>query len=419
MNKIIGYFLPRPNISRLRINDITQELALYLIEAKIMLQAIQSIKKQEIILFDSTIGDRKCQTRASMLIDCINKLQNLNKEEQLIENMQSKIDILLNTINNYKVEECIQLIKILKNQSIEEYISHYKINYTASENLKLLSLCLISTYDKENLMALINFNLTPSKTTKLLNFGAKATLCKLSIDYERELAQEYNLQDIAKCLNQIEKKGFCSMTAFFPSFKPIFEKMKHKQQPFAKKTTHFCLCGGVIKNCFEIFNFENGKWIERPEIISYKEKPIMVIYGFQYLGSFNQLKTTLNIPLEEISIPKQYHRKCTCNNIFKEPIIENIEQAILSCFASHPQFTTDAQIDWKGLGIEDSDLHREYEFLKTLNCLNTTDMGKFCINHIYAATIKEAIECDSPSIHINITEQQKDLKTNNDADCPR
>lgn len=160
------------------------------------------------------------------------------------------------------------------------------------------------------------------------------------------------------------------------------------------------------------------QWTLMPEAINLPEKPVMVIYGFQFLGSFDKLKKTLNIPLDEISIPKPYHFACKCSIHFHEPIIDNIEQGILSNCVHHSQFSTEAEIDWQGLGLLSSDLHKEYEFLKTLAGFSTSDMSKFCINHIYPSTIKEALGCDSPSIIENVTEHRKDLVSHQDAHCP-
>lgn len=415
----IGYFLERHDLIHIDIKNLLQELQICLFEANIIHATINNILNNSFIPFDSTIGDRKCQSRASMLLDIIKSNHAVFSEyKPKIEQIITKINILLKNIESFTQNELISLAKDLKTTSLYIFFSNHQIILNIPHELRIASLCYLTTLQEKTLKELINSQITPSKIKKIINHRAKSKLCDLSIEYERELAQKYHLTDVSICLEQLEKKGFCTMTAFFPSFKPIFEKMKHKQQSFAKKTTHFCRCGGVKEDSFEILNFNNGQWHIVPYENHDPNAAIMTIYGFQFPGSFEQLKQILQIPLEAISIPKPYHKPCTCNQPFTKPNIDNIEHGILANFAHHPQFTTEAEIDFAGLGLVGSDLQKEYDFLKTLSGFNAQDMNKFTINHIYAATIKEALEQDSPSILAMVTSHRKDLVSHHDAHCP-
>ena len=116
---------------------------------------------------------------------------------------------------------------------------------------------------------------------------------------------------------------------------------------------------------------------------------------------------------------EEYYKPCKCSNITEEiTTINNIEESITAFFAQHPQFTNHAQIDWQGLGLVDSDLHKEYEYLNTLPGYSVNDMSKFCIDHIYPATIKEALESDSPSIVANKYDQPDPATHCIAAPCP-
>ncbi|MBI2352820.1 hypothetical protein HYV11_01080 [Candidatus Dependentiae bacterium] len=419
----IGYFLKRNDISHIDFKILLLEIHMNFFEAKIMQKTITSFLNLKLIDFDSTIGDRKCQTRTSRILDLANHYkqfcEKLHQEENIINQIIDNIKFLLKKISDYTQNERIELIKILKTEYLSSFFEKNNFLFKASEELTLLSLSYLATLSQKDLNHLMDETITPTKIKKIINHQVKSVLCLLSIEYERELARNYDLKEIAQCLQQTEKKGFCEMTAFYPSFKAIIEKMKYTSQSFAKKTTHFCFCGGVKENSFELFSFKDHQWIKNQDIAKNPSMPIMVIYGFQFQGSFTQLKNILHIPQEEVSIPKSYHRPCLCKAPLSQPIIDHIEEAILSNFAHHSQFTTDAEIHWQALGLQDSNLKKEYEYLKTLSGYSADDMSKFCINHIYAATVQDALEQDSPSIINNVSEHRKQIIVHTDhAHCP-
>lgn len=414
----LGYLFPRKDIQQAKVKQLLAELETRQLEVSLMLTAIKKIKTNQLTFFDSLVGDCKCQTRTSFILDLkkeslfeeiLNESAYLEKLKQKLYNITTLIDF-----NNFK--QIQKLTTQLINQSLFQFLEKANIIYTPNKIIKDISYCLLTKLNKKEFYQITNITISSNKFNKLTVF-AKKEICKLSLQYEHALAQKFCSLDIQKSLEQVETKGICSMTSFFPSFKPIFAKMKALQETFVLKKTIFCLCGGVQKNEFEIFNSNKKKFISISLQNIDLEQPSMIIYGFQFPGSFNTLKKLLNLPAHEMSIPKHAQTSCQCpiTNQFN-PKIFNIEEAILANFAQHPQFTNDSQIDFEGLKLLNSELHKEYEWLKTLSGFSMSDMSKFCIDHIYPSTIQDALNNDSPSIttskttHIPISQPEQRLE---------
>ncbi len=65
----IGYFIPRSNINSILVDDFIRELESTIFELNIMQLTIQSVQAKQLLSFNASVGDWKCQTRASMIID--------------------------------------------------------------------------------------------------------------------------------------------------------------------------------------------------------------------------------------------------------------------------------------------------------------------------------------------------------------
>ena len=347
----IGCLFKRTNFKP-DVKDLLQELHVYQLEADIMLQAIQHIIDKKLLHFDSHSCDWKCQTRASIIIDLLTEKtfiqQELHQEKILILNFSNTINELLKKINSYTPAQLQQFSKNLQKSSLLEFLDTHQINYTPPSKLQLAGLLLFCALSKNQLLNLTNNTVSPKKINKLVN-RAKQNLSQQSIAHEQDLAQHIGAITLIRVLQQVEFFNICSMTSFFPSFKIIFEKMKQKQQQFLQKNIIFCLCGGIQTEQNQLFAPEQGKFVLKQEKID-NDTVVMVIKGYQYPGTFEQLKETLGVAKDTTFIPLEYYKPCICGAIINQSFPDNIENAILAVFAQHPQFINHAPIDWEGLG---------------------------------------------------------------------
>lgn len=400
-NKTIGLFIKRKNVSYPVIAEIHQELLLYLFEMQIMITAIDLFMNYKLLFFDSLVGDQKCQTRTSIILDLLNEkssfLQNietikhnLNSFTQKIQNHLIKFDF-----NNLKFTP--ENINFFKYPSMFDFMQKYQISFTPNQDIIFISLCFITTeLSKEKIFYLANNKISNQKITKLKAL-AKVALSKISINYEQELAKQYTKPIEQTILTQIECKpfssDFCSMTPLFPSFKVIFEKIKKQKQSFLQKNIQFCACGGVLTEKYNFYHYEENKFKRIPLNQLSKSKVLMIIEGYQFNGTFTHLKELLKLPIHKNFVLSEFRKPCTCS-IHTQDVhsTTNIEEVILAGFVQHPQFITNADIDWKGLGLENSDLKKEFDHLKTIPGCSIDDMSTFCIRHVYPSTIADVLK---------------------------
>jgi hypothetical protein len=118
----------------------------------------------------------------------------------------------------------------------------------------------------------------------------------------------------------------------------------------------------------------------------------MILDGYQFPGSFDQLKKNLNIPEEESFIPKSFYKKCTCKHPTAQHPIQDMEKAMLASLAQHPQFTNGASIKFKELELEGSEIEKEYHHLKSQPGYCRKNMSKFFAYHVYASTIADVLK---------------------------
>lgn len=395
----LGGLFTSIDIDKPKVDNLIQALHLHLLGMQIMLETIEQIQAQNFIALDATVCDCKCQVRASMILDLVQNIssfsESLRHEENKLTNISIKTKRLLDSIDFDKFTEIKKLIKELDNASLAHYFKEHQLFLDLCPKLKLTSFCYFVALKTPKMLTFVNNIITPRKIEKL-RVDTKTKLCVLSIAYEQKLAKIYGSKEEQKILTQVETKRFCSMTAFFPSFKPIFTKMKQTGQSFIQKNTIFCSCGGKKSDQYQLFASENNTFILKaitPETFS---SIAMIIEGYQFPGSFNQLQELLGIPVQLTEfIPKEFQKPCRCTKPIAKLTINNIEQAVLANFAQHRQFITDAPIDFEGLELADSDLKKEYDYLQTLDGFSINDMSKFCIRHIYASTIEQALQADS------------------------
>ncbi len=391
-------FLSDKKHSILKIDLLINELYIYLLEIIIIKEAIKAFTKKQLKNFDSSVGDWKCQTRTSLFLDLIKDkklLQSISKEQNNFSRLIKNTQKLILNIKTMKHLERQQLTKELKTKNIESILIENHIFFKSFESINVLSLLyLCSPLNVKHLPLIEKTLISHKKFIKILN-SAKYKLTLLTIDYERQIALTYGSKKLQKILNQVESKGFCSMTAFFPSFKPIFQKLKASNQILGIKIIHFCLCTGITNITLNFYSFNKDCFILINKSQMNKNDEVMIIAGYQFSHSFNKLKKALNLTKNATLILDQYQKPCGCNKKLKKlknisP--KNIESVILAGFVQHPQFITNAEIDWKGLGLENSDLKKEYDHLKTIPGCSIDDMSQFCIRHIYPSTIADVLK---------------------------
>jgi len=388
----VGFLLKRHDIINMSVVDLIRELQHHLFEAKIIQHTITHIINNKVSNIDSSVGDWKCQVRTSMIIDIIQNNPNLytylSKELNSINNIITNLDNLIISINRLTPSASQQLRQDLKHTSLYMFLQQHNVMYNTSNILTFLSLCCLTTLKNNYLPLFIKHHISTNKMKAIINH-AKTTLCHLSINYEQDLASKYGTTNEQLLLKQIEFKGMQHMTALFSSFRTIYKKMKRQQQSFIMQNIWFCSCGKVQSIENQLYNCNNN--IFTPTNTTDTHQVITVIESYQFPGSLLELQNILGIPHNEPGIPKEYYQPCKCPNPTPKKSIKSIDEAIMAFFAQHPQFTNHNPIDFEGLGLLNSDLKQEYDYLLTLPGFSRQNMSIFHINHMYPSTIADVI----------------------------
>lgn len=420
-NQKMGCFLKRNNLINQRINHFIQELNVHLLELKILVLTIQHLNNKKLQNFDSLIGDRKCQTRTSIILDILQKKELANDiliiQKNQFQNIIAKTTSIINHIKTAQSPELKNLTQQLRILSLEDFLNTNNINVIISKELMIAALCFFTAMQKHDIQQLCLDSISISKIDKLL-VKAKISLCKISTEYEQKLSETHGCSNEKKILDQVETKGFSSMTATFPSIKHILKKIKNNNQPIVLKTTYFCTCGGIQNKTTKLFTTYANQFIQTTFNNHLLDQAAMILQGYQFPGSFNQLKKTLNINNEETLIPEKFHKKCICNYPQNKQKINNLEETIVAGLAQHPQFINDADINFENLGLINSNIHQEYKYLKSLPGVSRNDMSKFFAYHCYPSTIKDALEQESLSITSFTGQLNPDTISHQYLDCP-
>jgi len=392
INKKIGYLVKRNYDFKVKVRDLLQELEYLYFELNIIKQTIQAIQHNDLSCFDSSVGDWKCQTRTTMIIDIINNHESLHQElsEELL-----KIEKLLFT-NRTLFQEVQQLSHVqlqnltiqLQEKSLIAYLTE-RVDYHTPDHLIFLSLCYLTTIQNNQLSLCTKHNISTNKMKAIIN-SSKVILCHLSIQYEQAIAKKHSTIHEQSLLQQVETKEIQHMTALLPSFKSIFKKMILTQQPLIIRQTFFCNCGKVqsIQNNFYAVKNNNFQETNLPNT---KDQAITTIEAYQFSGSLEQLQDLLLIPHTAQGIPKEYYQPCQCLHPTPKNSIQSIDEAIMAFFAQHPQFTNHQPIDFARFGLLDSDLKKEYDHLLTLPGFSRHDMSIFQIIHMYPSTVADVV----------------------------
>lgn len=393
-NNKLGIFFKRDDYLYSRMKDLRVEFQMQFFEAGIVLEVIEIFLVHQYKKFDALVGDCKCQVRVSMLLDIIEKgelnIHNLKKIEQDINELQERLMIFIDKTEPHQMIEIKNIINLINNMKIYKFFEKNNLIYNIGNDLFLIVLFFFTYLKIEEIIKLSNNFISSSRASKILH-SIKKKLSLLTIEYEQNLAKQYGNIEIQKILESIVTKGFCSMTAFYPSFIPIWNKIKDKKQLVLKKTILVCDCGGVKDIQSELFRANKNKELEKIGIENSNEAAF-VIEGYYFNGSFEKLSTKIDFSIGNALIQINDFKLCSCSQQIKIPVIENIEEAVLANFAQHAQFTNGAEIPWAELGLENSDLKKEYDYLRTLPGYGIHDMSKFCIVHIYASTVEQELE---------------------------
>lgn len=389
----IGILFKKSSLRNISAKELLFEFNVLLFELIIMKETIQHLQAHDLSAFDSTIGDWKCQTRTSIIVDLIEN-QTFSDQEQFqalddINHLIIKIEKLYNEINNYHHMQLQRFTKELHKTSMYAYLEKHQLLYSPSSKLTLLSLCFFTAF-KNRLLPVFTSHIVSTNKVDRCTREAKRELCFLSIDYEQNLAKEYGTTEQKKAIEQVEIKNVQHMTATFISFLGIYKKMHAKQQNIIVKTLYFCVCGGVQKFGIETYISVNNTFVKSIKPLDPKQA-VSVLEAYQFPGSLEQLQNLVGAINEEY-IPQKYLKSCTCDNPTPEQNIESLDQALLAFFAQHPQFTNGADINWQGLGLADSNLKKEYEYLLTVPGFSSQNMSKILFHHMYPSTVEQALK---------------------------
>lgn len=410
MENQTGLLTKRSYDHKVKIKDLINELHNLHFELLILKECILSIKNHDYSAFDSSVGDWKCQTRTSMLIDFMHietDWQNqLTHELDQIELCLQKITNTIATTENYNFVQQQEFTKVLQEQSLYTYLVNSNIlSYQPSHELFFLGLCFLTTIkNHHNNPIFIQSSLSKDKSKKIITL-AKQQLCSLSIHYAKRLAKEYGTKEEQIALQQIETKNIQSMTSLFVEFKSVFAKMKLHQQPFIVRTTIFCSCNKVQGLFNTRYTCNNGYYeINNQNSISNNEA-ITVIEAYQAPKSLYELQSSLSVSSSDQGIPSKYYEPCQCINPTPIQPIQDIDLAIMAFFAQHPQFTNLKPIDFEGLGLANSQIKKEYDYLLTLPGFSRLDMTIFHINHMYPSTIAAVLQESEEMVQAMIARQ--------------
>ncbi|MCX5924636.1 MAG: hypothetical protein NTZ68_04400 [Candidatus Dependentiae bacterium] len=324
----VGYFLKRKDISNISVIDLLRELNNHLFEAQIMKMAIEYFQEKKLSVFDSSVGDWKCQTRTSMIIDLVQNSTLLKSEssEELnkINAITLKLEELIQIINNFNSIERQKLSRQdLQTLSLQAYLKKQQLVYNPPENITLLSLCFLTTLQNNKLSIFTRHQMSLHKFKAIINL-AKARLCRLSIHYEQNLAKTYSTVTEQTALQQVESKSMQQMTSLFTGFKSIFKKMEHKQQPFITHEIIVCGCGGIQNIQNKFYTPNNKEFTEAPMPADLSQE-VTVIEVYQFPGSLEQLQNILGVPSTQTDIPKEFYKPCKCAQPTQSPKVESIE----------------------------------------------------------------------------------------------
>ena len=390
-SKKLGIFFKRDDYINPKIKDLRNVLEIQLFEIELFDEAFKKFIVHQYKSFDALVGDRKCQVRASMLLDIIQN--NIDHKAELedvkadLNRLKEGILDLIEKTEMHHIVETKKVIEEMKNLSLYEFFEKNHLNYKIMHDFFYIGICFFANPFMKNKNLDTYDGLSDKKYIKLLN-GTKHKLSLISIEYEQDLAKTYGTIEIQKVLGFIQTKGFCSMTAFYPSFIPIWEKMKDKKQLVLKKTIYFCECAGVQDVQSDLFKANSENKFEKISKSDLTEAAF-VIEGYSYKGSLEKLKNHLNVPVEHTEIKQEYLKLCECKKNFTIPEYKSFDDIIFASFVQHAQFTTDAEIPWTELGLENSDLKKEYDRLMNLPGCSLDDMSIFRINHIYVSTVEQ------------------------------
>jgi len=393
-SKKLGILFKRDDYINPKIKDLRNALQIQLFEIELFDEAFRKFIIHKYKKFDALVGDCKCQVRASMLVDIIydNKNDKLEVEQvqQHLNDLKNKVLDLIDQTEMHHVIETKKIIDQMKHLSLYEFFEKNHLNFKIMHDFFYLGISFFLTPYVDYKAFDIYKNITDRKYIKLLN-DAKKQLSLISIEYEQNLAKQYCNINIQKILDFIQSKGSCSMTAFYPSFIPIWEKIKDKKQLVLKKTLYFCKCGGLKDIQSEFFRANNKNTFEKI-VQNDLQEAAFVIEGYNFEGSLGQLKKIVGAPDEHTEIKQEYVKLCSCLNHLQKTDIENFDDVIFASFVQHAQFTNDAEIPWVELGLESSEFKKEFDRLQLISGCALEDMSVFRINHIYASTVGQELE---------------------------
>lgn len=398
--KKIGYILKRNDMQHVRLADFFQELRILLFEANIIKHTIEAILNGDILALDSSVGDWKCQTRASMIVDIMEEHEAVHKE--LLEEL-TKVnyvihrlsEILNNSINVRDLQYLKDKIEENISSPLQIYIKENQIDYRPHENLLFLSLCFLASEKNKILSVIKSYNISTHKSKTLMILG-KRTLMKLTIEYEHIVAKKYGDIEEIKALEQIEHKDFRFHSSLFIGFNLIYKKMISKKEIFAVRIITFCNCGGISNLDLRFFALNNNEYThihtEKIAKISIPAQIISVISASRFHGSMDDLQGVLHIASDEPYVPMRLYVRCLCSKQLRYESYGSISDAMMIYFAQHPQFINDAPIDFKGLGLTSSKMEQEYDRLLEIPGFSRDDMSVFYVEHVYADTIQNTLK---------------------------
>ncbi len=256
----LGIFLKRDDFLFPRIKELRLAIHLQLLEANVLANAILSFLNSDLKAFDASVGDRKCQVRALMIFEMLQDNMDVLRLQQRLNEINALKLRLHDFVKRLAFDQCVETEKILhelRGLSMQDFFKKHNLSFEVSYNELILSLCNLASLGEHNDIVRANHIISGKKIRTILNL-AKKKLSLISIDYEQKLSRDYGNDEIFRVVQVVESKGFCYMTAFFPSFKLLLKKFKQQNGSVLQKTIFICVCGGVKEQKYNYFKAVNN-----------------------------------------------------------------------------------------------------------------------------------------------------------------
>ncbi len=367
------------------IDQYLQELKIAKVSSQVLRKTIAAIMTGQYASFDGVVGDCKCQTRTSTLLDFAPlfktnapKLQaDLQQLQQIEQSATAEIDTITAPTYPHLARQALSMK--LKSSSILQIFKDSMPEYEPLPELKTAAQCFVTNPENAVFATADLAKSTVDSVTKL----CKKDLCAQSISYEQQLAAEYCSQDVQKSLTHVAQKGQTTMTGFFPAIKPVLAKMIARKQAIQLRKDVFCPDCSCLQDTTTHSFSSDGTKFQPTDQLPFNEV-VMIVEGNQYPASLETLKSRLGVDPQATYIPSTSKKPCLCTTkIAQPPLPDQVEEVLLRGAAEHAQYITEEPIPFEKLGIQGSQLEQDFLARYKPSGFGIKNMSIFCIDHIY------------------------------------